>query len=418
MTDHLIKRGKMQEQPYIWTLGPLPTPVETGEFDDLGVVEEIVEGYHSVAALRVAALPIYAGEPWSRGLIWHEWVQELLRRQAQCLATLHPSLLEAESPNPNLRTLDLRYMACADRGGLELILLVKAFDPDPQRSRWWARALADEVLALFPPEYALQPVTLEEAFARYAVRLEEPDEEGEAEEIALGWWLGEIRRYEEFVPLDRESQVREQNYLVYPFTWRLSGMAQVLTLLHDWPGQAVVSVALRPTCLHEVEERHLCDLYATFEKLEDADWLKARVQAQIGQRIYAGYLRRLKRPYLMRVRFAGRDSEPEALVRALGATLSAVPEAAPDLQPGTGTTATHFDVAYDVVFPRREVPGELETAWHNLQWLEFDDWGPGLSLPVYRRFRYLVDAWGANSAFRLPVLPPDLVVELGLNSTA
>ena len=314
----------MDREPFIWTLGPVPTPVETGEFDDLGVVEEIVEGYHSLVALRVTALPVYAGDALARGLLWQEWSQELLYRQTQFLVALHPSLLEAESPNPTLRTLDLRYVAQGD-GDVALALLVKAFDPDAQRSRWWARTLADEVLALFPPEYGLQPVVSEQELARYALRLDEVGDGNGEEEVGLGWWLGEIRRYEEFVPLDRERQVREQNYLVYPFTWRADSMSQVVALLHCWPGQAVVSVALRPTCLHEAEERHLCDLHATFEKLEQADWLKARIQGRIGQRIYAGYLRRLKRPYLMRVRFAGRGAEPDALVRALGESLPDAP---------------------------------------------------------------------------------------------
>jgi len=395
--------------PFIWTFGPVPTPVETGEFDDLGVVEETVGGYHSIVALRVTALPLYAGDPWTRGLLWQEWTQELLCRQAQCLAALHPSLLKAEGPNPTLRTLDLRYVA---QGDLQVVLLLKTFDPDAQRSRWWAQAFAEEVMALFPPEYGLQPVASEQAFARCALGWKE--DKVEEDELAPGWWLGEIRRYEEFVPLDRERQVREQNYLVYPFTWRSSGMSQVLALLHGWPGQAVVSVALRPTYLYEAEERHLCDLYATFEKLEGASWLKARVQGQIGQRIYAGYLRRLKRPYLMRVRFAGCGSQPEALVRALGATLAALPESAPAPQTGGGLPAAQFDAGYQVAFPRRDFPGELEIAWRNFEWLEFDAWGPEMSLPIYRRFRYLSDAWAANSAFRLPVLPPDLVAELGL----
>jgi len=402
----------MSQQPFIWTHGPLPTRVETGDFDDLGAVEEVVEGYHAIVALRVTALPLYAGDPWSRGLMWQEWAQELLHRQAQCLVALHPSLLGAESPNPTLRTLDLRYVA--REGDLELVLLLKAFDPDEQRATWWARALAGEVVALFPPEYGLRPVTSEQAFARYALCPDEFAEGDRGEELGVGWWLGEMRRYEEFIPLDRERQVREQNYLVYPFTWRLSGMSQVLALLHGWPGQAVVSVALRPTALCEAEERHLCDLYATFEKLEEADWLKARVQGQIGQQIYASYLRRLKRPYLMRVRFAGRDSEPEALVRALGGTLSALPESVPDPGVAANPRETHVEAGYEVAFPRRAVEGELETAWSNLHWLEFDGWGPELSQPIYRRFRYLVDAWGANSAFRLPVLPPELVADLGL----
>jgi hypothetical protein len=404
----------MKRDPFVWTFGPVATPVEADEFDELGIVEEMIEGYHSITALRITALPIYAADPWSRGLLWQEWVQELLYRQAQCLVALHPSLLGAESPNPTLRTLDLRYVAPGDEEPVELVLFLKAFDPDEKRSRWWARALTDEVLALFPPEYALRAVCSREQFSRYSLLGNEEAVENGGD-IAPGWWLGEIRRYEEFVPLDRERHVREQNYLVYPFTWRLSGMAQVLALLSRWMGQAVVSVALRPTYLHEVEERHLCDLFATFEKLEAADWLKARVQAQIGQRIYAGYLRRLKRPYLMRVRFAGRHSEPEPLIRALGATLSAVPENAASVEFGGNPTDLTFDAGYEVVFPCPDVEDELEIGWRNLQWLEFDHWGPELSQPIYRRFRYLVDAWGANSAFRLPALPAEMVADLDLN---
>jgi len=399
----------MHREPFIWTIGPVFTPVETGDFDDLGVVEEAIEGHHAIAGLQVRSLPIFADDPWARGLLWQEWVQELLQQQTQCLAALHPSLLNAESPNPTLRTLDLRYLATG-QGNVELVLLLKAFDAHPQRARWWVRALAADVMALFPAAYRLQPVVEEEQLRRYVLCQDVPGEVSAEQETGVGWWLGEVRRYEEFVTLDREYQVREQNYLVYPFTWRPAGMAQVLTLLHSWPGQALVSIALRPTRLHEVEERHLCDLFATFEKLEAADWLKARVQAQIGQRVYADYLRRLKRPYLMRVRFAGCEGEPDALVRALGATLSAVTESA-DAPSEEG----RWDAGYEVVFPRREVEGELELAWDNLQWLEFNEWGPELSLPIYRRFRCLTDAWGANAAFRLPVLPPELVTALGLN---
>jgi len=385
-----MNRETPQTRPYIHTSDAEPTLVETGEFDDMGVVEETVEGFHSIFALKVTSVPAFSEADRKRGLSWKDWAWETLYRQIQFIASLHRSLPDTASPNPDLRSFELCYIASGE-GQVDIVLLAKAFDPERQRSRNLALSLSREILALFPGEYGLTPVTSEDGFRACGL----PES---VEEIEGRWWIGEMRRYEEFIPLESERQVREENYLVYPFTWTLTGMARVVEVLANWAGPALVGVCLRPTWLYEAEERQLCDLYASFEKLGEVKWLKSRIQGQIGMQIYADYLRRLKRPFLMRVRFAGRDAEPDGLIRALGSALAAFPEDALDRD-----SEGYLDAPYEVVFPHGGTGEELEVARYNFQLLEFDGWGEELSLPRYRRFRYLVDARGANSAFRIPV---------------
>jgi hypothetical protein len=369
----------MYPEIYIYTSDLEPTTIETGDFDDFGVVEEVVEGFHSLFALKVTSVPSFSEADRERGLSWKEWAWERLYQQIQFIASLHQTLLETPSPNPSLRSFDLRY--ASSEGQVEIILIAKTFDSEQKRSRELAFALSRNILALFPKEYGLEPISSEEDFRRFCLP-----------EKVEHWLIGEIRRYEEFVPLESERHVREENYLVYPFTWTLTGMGKVMEVLASCPSQAIVSVCIRPTRLYEAEERHLCDLYASFEKLGEINWLKSRIQGQIGMKIYSDYLRQLKRPFLMRVRFAWKGTEPDSLIQALGSTLAAFNE--------DYNSENYFDAPYEVAFPE----DELEVARYNFRLLEFESWGNELSLPKYRRFRYLVDARGANSAFRIPIL--------------
>jgi len=162
------------------------------------------------------------------------------------------------------------------------------------------------------------------------------------------------------------------------------------------PGRYLVSASLRQTKLYEAEERGLSDLYATFEKLEKVHWLKAKVQGKIGMQLYAEYLRRLRRPFLLKIQIAGEQPIPQGLIHALGAGLTGLPDGVLE-----GGADDFIETSYDFVLP--ETPEELAVARRNLKLLEHDFWGRDLPLAKYRRFRYLVDARWANCAFRIPI---------------
>lgn len=369
---------------YIYTSDRERADVETGEFDDLGPVFESVEGHHSIFAAEVMCKP-------SERAMSREEVLEALERQVRFIASLYrPSGCEP-LPNPSLRTFELRFIKGDDGGGagnLRTAFVGKVFDEDGESSRRLATELWQEVESLFPDDYALRPASSEGEFeALFLGSL--------VEGIERSKQVAEIRRYEEFIPMEREEQVWEQNYLVYPFVWHGGARRQVFKVMLAFPGRHVLSVSLRPTKLYEAEERFLCDLYATAEKLSKVNWLRSKVQGQIGMQLYTTYLRRLKRPFLMRVQLTGEPAVPLPLAQALGAELT---------QPvgqGLNPAEEPFEVGYELVFPDPGV--ELGVAVRNLRLLEHDFWGPDLPLAKYRRFRYLVDALWANCAFRLPI---------------
>jgi len=374
------------EQPYIYTSDREETEVESGEFDDWGVVPEVVEGQHAIFAAM--ARPAGAGDDRGGSAL------EVLGRQIRFIAGLYHPLGSDPCPNPNLRTLDLRFVPQPEEGRISIVLLGKAFDSSPDVSRQLTLEFWEECRSTFPPDYELKAVTAEAEF-------EECFLGGFIEGINDGGQVVGVRRYEEFIPMEREEQVWEQDYLVYPFVWSVQGLAELPRILASLPHRCVVSVSLRQTKLYEAEERHLCDLYATFEKLEKVNWLKAKVQGRVGMRLYSEYLRRLRFPFLMRIQIAGEGVVPNSLIHALGVGLTGLPDGILE-----GGADDYVETSYDFVFPETEE--ELATAKRNLRLLEHTFWGRDLPLAKYRRLRYLVDARWANCAFRIPVCSPDL----------
>lgn len=367
--------------PYIHTSQPLETEVESGLFDGWGPVIQPVEGHHSIFAAVLSLLQ------HPNGVVPRKWVLEMLERQIRFIVSLHHSSPLDARPNPHLRTFEMRYLSHPDERRLEVVLLNKVFAAERERSRQLALDLWQEVRSLFPYGYSLQPVSSPAKLKAYLW----PDWLKEMKDPAQ---IVEIKRYEEFVPLESEERVWEQNYLVYPFTWRSHSMLQVCRTMLDLPTSHLVGVSIRPTRLYEVEERHLCNLYATAEKLSRVNWLKAKIQGQIGVELYAQYLRWLKRPFVMRVQIVGEQAVFPALAHCLGVELT---------RPAMGE-GLDVERNYELVSPD---PQELERAKGNLIYLEQSRWGGDLASPEYRRFRYLVDAKMANCAFRIP-MPLDL----------
>jgi hypothetical protein len=406
------------------------SPVETTGWDDLGLVEEWMTGYHAGLAWQVTALPIYDGMAMVRGLRWDEWARRTLMEQMRFLAAWQPELDPLEGTfNPTLRSLQLRFLGGREASRLGIWLLAKVFDPDPDRVRMRARALHEEVQALFPPGYGLQPLTEAADLARcWPLATDEGEEDG--------WWLAEIRRGISRVgrrgvsstaprrpsrsqKLFADRQIRRQTagpslrsgwkfgnptrancdlpsppedgWKIYPFVWSVGGLRHTLEVIQAMSGRAMLCVTLRPTGLHEMEEERL--------ELLRPDLQSGRESLPTGRRKQrAGVPCRWRHPYLLRVCLAGHGTCPDPLVRALAADLTA-----PD-----GSTRP-----YTVTYP--EGPEEREVARRNLRWLEMEGWGTEVPLaPPDRRLHHLVDVREAQAAFRVPMLDPDEAEGWGL----
>jgi hypothetical protein len=148
--------------------------------------------------------------------------------------------------------------------------------------------------------------------------------------------------------------------------------------------------------LYEAEEMHLNQLRVDAEqKVLSAQGILS-VQAKLAERLYARYLNRLLRPFLMRIQIAAEERGLATLARAMGTSLTSVPMTGSQSEQGA------VSANYDIAEPTSK---EYARARENLLALEFDDWGRDQAASPYRRFRYLFDSAEAHCAFRLPFLP-------------
>lgn len=375
------------DRPHIQLSEEMTSPVETTGWDDLGLVEEWVTGYHAGLAWQVTVMPAYDGMAMVRGLRWDEWARRVLEEQMRFLAAWQPELDPQEGIfNPTLRSLQLRFLGGRKASRPGIWLLAKVFDPDPDRARMRARALHEEVQALFPSGYGLRPLTEAADLARcWSLATDEGEEDG--------WWLAEVRRG---VSATAPRWLPEDNRQLYPFVWSVDGLHRTLEVIQDTPGQAMLCVTLRPTALHEMEEERLRGLLLADKRKQEVRAPRAGegsirdLRPTSGNPIFRTVPSRWQHPYLLRVCLAGHGTCPDPLVRALAADLTA-----PDGSPRP----------YAVVYP--EGPEEREVARRNLRWLEMEHWGMDDPLaPPDRRLRYLIDVREAQAAFRIPVLDP------------
>jgi len=404
--------------PYIHLSEEMTSPVETTGWDDLGLVEEWVTGYHAGLAWQVTALPAYDGLAMVRGLRWDEWARRVLGDQMRFLAAWQPELDPLESTfNPTLRSLQLRFLGGREAPRAGIWLLAKVFDPDPDRARMRAQALHEEVQALFPPAYGLRPLTEAADLARcWPLATDEGEEDG--------WWLAEVRRgitvrRRAVEPVPRQPP--SGGWRLHPFVWSVDGLRRTLEVIQAAPGQAMLCVTLRPSGLHEMEEERLNGLRLAGRrkqaavamllqdtmKHENLYWTPELVRGcpqQVEESVLAdrAVFRTVpdcwRHPYLLQVCLAGHGTCPDPLVRALAADLTA-----PDGSPRP----------YMVVYPKG--PEEREVARRNLRWLEMERWGTDVLLaPPDRRLSYLMDVREAQAAFRVPMLDPDEAEGWGL----
>lgn len=379
--------------PYIHIVFHSNTQIESGDFDQLGVVFEHLDGYHALFAARVIPQAFESVEVRKWGWAAHDLLLEVMDRQRRFLASLHWVDPSKHRPNPILKTVSLRYLRQSDSDMIDLVLMGKVFAPTSERARSLAMHWWQELLALFPYDYDLVPAPSLETFRELSgFPL--------VESIGLEQVAG-IRRYEMFIPKPGGQAVTEGDYVLFPFTWHPYAMEHVWRAMAMLPCQALISVTLRPTYLYEAEEAHLSQFYSTAKELAKSDHLPLQLQGELAARLYAGYINRLQHPYLMRVQIVVNGERMAPLVRAMGTALTHPSLTETELREERSPLGSGY---YDVAIPN---PDELPVVMDNLCLLELGEWGHDQAALPYRRFRYLFDSIGAHCAFRLPFPPRD-----------
>jgi hypothetical protein len=379
----------LASEPYVHTRFRADTPIESGDFDQFGVVFDRVDGHHAIFGALVHPQPFESVEARKWGWTKRDLVLEVLDRQRRFISSLYRVDPAMPSPNPDLKTIALRFLRRPDSDGIDVVLLGKVFGTTMDQARAVALGWWQEITALFSYDYELVPILSHEEFQEFS---------GSAGLDADDFFVGmaEIRRHEFFIPQPRETVVTEGDYLVLPFTWHPYAMEQVWRAMAQLPCESLVSVTLRPTYLYEAEEMHLNQLRVDAEqKVLSAQGILS-VQAKLAERLYARYLNRLLRPFLMRIQIAAEERGLATLARAMGTSLTSVPMTGSQSEQGA------VSANYDIAEPTSK---EYARARENLLALEFDDWGRDQAASPYRRFRYLFDSAEAHCAFRLPFLP-------------
>lgn len=375
--------------PYIHAVFRANTLVESGDFDQLGVVFERVDGHHALFAAQVIPPPFEKVEARKWGWTTYNLLQEVMDRQRRFLAALHWIDPSTSRPNPHLRTIGLQYLSGPDSDVIDVVLVGKVFAPTSEQARHLAMLWWQELVALFPYDYELTPATSSETFRQLSgLDL--------IESISLPTQVAEIRRYEMFIPKFGGQAVTEGDYVLFPYVWHPNALEQVWRAMALLPGESLINVTLRPTCLYEAEEIHLSQLYAAAKKLTTSDNVSLQLQGEMAAGLYADYINRLWHPYLMRVQIVANKDDLAPLTRAMGTALTHIPLA------DTGRQKETPFLGYNVAIP---TPNELSVALGNQSLLELDEWGQDQAARPYRRFRYLFDTVGAHCAFRLPFTP-------------
>ncbi len=193
-------------------------------------------------------------------------------------------------------------------------------------------------------------------------------------------------------------------------------------LLHDAP--LVYQAAISPAELTSAEKAELnssiskCEQASTRKPRVDKDKAAAATEASLHQTDALAYglieemLRLQDAPFQMQVILASPVPLPPSLVEAAGVEIT---KPISNRLVSGGRASSPVDLqggGYDAVEPAGS--SERKTAAENFRFLELNPWGRTLAPKGCERFRQLVDASEATSAFRFPIAMVDGVTGLNL----
>jgi len=387
-----------------------------------------IEGTHALFAVRVPFIPSFLSGDFTRAATGEMGrIRLVVGRQIRFindLATIKNIGSDSSA------TIDLRFLVQPKQDqpycDVRVVFVGKVFCPDSTNSneaKNLAICLWRQFYSHFPLEdpfnYPLLPVT-EAELGQNGQEFVDPRVQFEqqylwpiaCERIKLSN-LVEIRKY-----VDRDPQIEDPESTVgsYPHPFRpaldFSAMGRFLETLARQTQRCVVSISLRPTSLFDGELKGVILRLNQYLRLleqqqqKEQETRKKRWLARYRQerfetiyRVYEPFIKQHQHLFSIKIQIIDEHEAPMDLVEALGSELM---------------DNTRQEVyLWERVSPRTDK--ELDVAKTNFAFLEHRRWGGANSESAFQRLPFLVTAYEAAGAFRLPIPPesgylPGLVV--------
>lgn len=377
--------------PYIHTTERIFISRAVGFDNENGVQYEETGGEHSIWAARIPFLPMMTSDDFTR--MGRNRIDFIMHRQVRFIYDLVRS-------RENQATFELRFISTPNQikgqpNLIDILFLGKVFSTRQGGGVELAKRLWEKFVSVFPLEdpfnYPLESVVSQDEFLHYYEPM--PLDALRNKNIL------EIRKYED-MPIKSPAKMgrieRKGDYIAHPFvpTVDFNPMGRFLTALADQPQKCFVGISLRPTRLYDHEVYNTSFAIGQFKKTatEDDDITEEyiRTRSAIGIYVYQKMMMDREQMAMARVQIVGERETPYALAEALGSEMM-------------GNIDNQYPTQWVIAQPADDT--EVQTAIHNLKYLEQDIWGHTLAAPPLFRLRYLVTPLEAYGAFRLPVTP-------------
>jgi len=390
-------------KPYIHVIGPT---IHTDEiWSDGGVKPRERTGAHAMFAAHVPFIPSFLSDDFVRMIGGVGRIPLISGRQIRFINDLC-SARDLPDTQQHSATFSLRFIArpCEDSGecDVEIVFLGKVFNENKRRAIHLAGVLWDKFYAHFPLEdpfnYPLIPVTTPEDFVRCLLPLPvdviQPDN------------LMEVRKYEDTDPMMGDAAM---GYYPHPFSPVLdhSAMGRFLETLAHQDQVCVANISIQPTPLFHDElvsiNRMLSQYRDLWESAERSEGFLAPYRKERFEDLWRTYdplIDQRNHLFSIVIQVIGEREAPIDVVDALGSEFM---NNSTD-EPRLWTRLSPRDIR------------ELQTARDNFGLLEHKIWGNPAAAPWTRRLPFLVTAYEAAGAFRLPIPPesgymPGIVVK-------
>jgi len=379
------------QTPFIHTTDRVIVTRAVGFDNQNGVTYEETGGEHSIWAARIPFLPLMTSDDFTR--MGRNRIEFIQQRQVRFMYDLVRS-------RENQATFELRFISTPNQvkgqpNLIDIVFLGKIFSTRQRSGADLAKHLWEKFVSIFPLEdpfnYPLEPIMSRNEFLYYYEPM--PLDALRNKNIL------EIRKYED-MPIKSPAKMgrveRKGDYIAHPFVPSVdfNPMGRFLTALADQPQKCFVGISLRPTRLYDHEVYNTSFAIGQFKKIanEDDDITEEyiRTRSTIGKYVYQKMMMDREQMALARVQIVGEKETPYALAEALGSEMM-------------GNIESNYPTQWVLAQPADDT--ELQTAIHNIKYLEQDIWGHTLASPPLYRLRYLVTPLEAYGAFRLPVAP-------------
>lgn len=379
-------------EPYIYTSDY--SPHTTYNWVSGGIQAEEIGGCHAMFAARVPFIPSFLSDDFTR-MITGEMgrIKLIVGRQIRFINDLARA-------KDFTATFDLRFIshpkesqddwtAVEQQSNIDIVFLGKAFHPNKQVARDLALRLWKKFYAHFPLEdpfnYPLMPVTAANKEEFWECLQPFPLETVNPEQVV------EIRKFEEHDPYTSEKVLLGYHPHQFMPMFDSSAMSRFFEALARQPQKCVVSISLQPTSLFKEESQAILQMLAAYAEMQQKNegWMSLHRKERLEDllKVYLPIINQRHHLFSSRIQVWGMDKAPDDLVEALGSELMNNTTKEPRLWSAVSPTEDEWAIARD-----------------NLVLLEHAIWQPSSVVDSRgQRLRFLVTAYEAAGAFRLPI---------------